>query len=136
MKLISHNFNPETGETILYLGNSTGIYKGISKFNPVDIGKPSEIFGGDLAELRAWLSFYKKELSKNKAKLKILDSLKRDILNFCTKEVSNSATRRILIFEKEQKKKIEENKTMIDFIKKEIKTYINHKDAHIKDKKD
>lgn len=132
MKLISHNFNQETGETILYLGNSTGIYKGTSKFNPEDKYTPSEIFGGDLAELRAWLSYYKTELKRNKAKLKILDSLKRDIWNFCTEEVREPAIYRIKIFEKEQKKKIEENTAMINYIKKEIKIYINHR----KDKKD
>ena len=136
MKLISHNFNKETGETILYIGNSTGIYKGCSKLNPKDKCKANEIFGGDLAELRAWLSYYKRELTKGKAQLKILDSLRRDIWNNCDRDSREAAARRITIFEKETKKKNEEYVAMIDFIKKEIKVYINHRESHIKDKKD
>lgn len=75
MKLVYSNFNKQTGESVVILQDKNGRYVGKAKLHPSDTEFSSEFAGCRIAEQRAWLDFYKKELKKAKLQLKPLKDL-------------------------------------------------------------
>lgn len=120
MKLISYTYDPTTRKTTVTIGNQHGIYTGYAYLNPSD--KYEDIFGGGLAEARAYIQYYKIQLTRTKAALKAIKNIKIDIQNNI-KEPDPAILKRLDIKEKEYLNKIEQ--ITIDL--NNTKEYINKK---------
>ena len=131
MKLIKAEFNRESGESIVILQNKNGQYIGKARLHPEDKEFANEFTGCRLAEQRAWLDFYKKELNKTKIKLKTLENFYKDFILY-EKEYCSSARERIKIHIKHYKNYIEELKTEITKNKEHIKKSIEIRNSLIK----
>lgn len=79
MKLISANFNPGTGESIVKIGNKYGTFTGKARLHPDDKNHSSNYAGCRLAEYRAQIKFLQTLLPRKKAMLKAVENLKKDI---------------------------------------------------------
>ena len=82
MKFISADYNPNTGISRVKIGNKYGTYEGIAKVHPEEEHK-SHLAGCHIAEIRAYLNFFKTQLPRKKAALKEIEKLKKDITINC-----------------------------------------------------
>jgi hypothetical protein len=122
MKLISSDFNKNTGISTVILQNRNGRYTGTAKLHPEDKG--SEIAGCLLAEKRAWIKYYKAELKRNKIQLQEATRLKKDIVSYDSFGFLCNAIHRIDVrinFLTKERKELAENLEQIQqSIKKSI----------------
>lgn len=72
---ISFDYNEAQGLTIATLKTSRGTFYGTSYKHPDDKYSSSYIIGTNIAEARAWINFYNKEITNKKLELKGLKRL-------------------------------------------------------------
>lgn len=115
----------ESGFTQVDLSIGGEVYSGQSQCLPED--KYSRFTGGYIAELKAWIKYYKKQLSYYKEKYKIIQNLQ---INFNYKVSSLSATSKIF-FNSELKEiyyHIKKFEQKIKILNKQLEMY--HKDKN------
>ena len=131
MKLVLADYNPNTGISRVRIANKYGTYEGIAKTHPEENHK-SNLAGCYIAELRAWLKFYKKQLPKKKVVLKTLKNLKRDILDNCYE--NKDIMKRVNLAIRNTDNEIKEIKESIKVIEENIVNYIKSRDELLKKK--
>ena len=129
MKLVSANYNPGTGESIVRLGNKYGTYEGRAKIHKEE-ANPSSYAGCYIAELRAWLKYFQTQLSRKKAMLAAAQHLKQDIAINCYE--NEDINHRINLTIRDYSKEIEDIKKELVVIRKTIKDYILNRDKLLK----
>ena len=135
MKMIYSEFDQSTGISTVILQNRKDRYIGKAKIHPEDINYISKITGCKIAEYRAWLQYFKKEVKEAKIKLKALLALKKDISINCPfqEENENLLLKRLNINIKYYEKLLETHQLAIENIKNKIKDDIKIRN-HIRSK--
>lgn len=132
MKLSYEYFNKDTGEAIITLKNKYGSYTGKAQTHPDDKPYINELVGCRLAEKRAWLVYFKKELQRQKIKLNTLQNLNKDIQNTFSDKINPAIQRRINLKLRDYSNNIIELNQTIFEIKNSIKKDIELRDSLIK----
>ena len=108
----------KNNETTVALANKYGTYKGKAKLNPED--EANRFTGYKIAEWRAWIDFFEKDLKKKKNMLYAMKNLNQDIHKNCS-EISPGIQRRINLKIRDYNRDIEEARYNIQKLQKNIK---------------
>ena len=127
MKLISAEFNKETGVSTVILQNRNGRYIGTAKLHPEDKEFASEYAGCRIAEKRAWIKYLKEELKKAKLQKKTINSLRANVWDNVP-TINIPYENRIDLEYKKYDKAIKNLKTEIEIIKHSIELDIKARD--------
>lgn len=107
IKLYDSFFDPKTGASHVVLSTPRGLFEGYAQCNYDEGDKFSELIGGSIAEIRAWIKYAKKELLIHRAILKEFKALYDSCRHY------DNTSRKVL-------KKIEEEENIVLNIRFEI----------------
>lgn len=127
MKLISHYYLPDTGETKVVLANRYGQYEGTSRAHPDDLSTASEFAGARLAERRAWIKALKSDVRRYKQQRNALISFGKDLYNTLG-TVPKEVTQRFYIYLDKYEQDIKYTEEAIDILQRQEKLDIEIRD--------
>ena len=81
IKFLESTYDKESGISCVSIATECGIFTGYAFLNPEDKEYESEILGGELAEMRAIIDYYKRKIHFLKTRLLALYDIARDIRN-------------------------------------------------------
>lgn len=81
IKFVDSYYDKHCGMSCVKIETECGFFKGYAWLNPEDKEYESEILGGEIAEMRAISSYYKRKIHFLKTRLLTLYDIARDISN-------------------------------------------------------